>query len=275
MRDQDVVVIGAAEFHPRRELRDAWERRDLLRLIARRHLQVRYKQAILGAAWAVIQPAVTMAVFVLVFGRLARLPTDGMPHAVFYLSALVPWTYFTSSFANATNSLIDNPSLVTRVYIPRVFLPVGAILAGLVDLALGTLLLMFVVLASGIAPSWTMAAALPAAALIVLTLAAFTLWTSALNARYRDVRMIVPFVTQVLLFASPIVYSASLVPERWLGIYYANPLAVAISGFRWSMAGGPRPSLGPSLMSVAFLLVLLVAGLSYFQITTRTIADRV
>jgi lipopolysaccharide transport system permease protein len=254
-------------------LSELWEFRELLWAMARREIAVRYKQTLLGAAWAVLQPLLTMAIFTLFFGTLARIPSEGLPYSLFALAGLVPWTYFSATLAGAANSVVDQRSLITKVYFPRLILPLTPALSGLVDLALALLVLGAFMAWHGAVPPPT-ALALPLFVLLILSTAlAAGLWLSALNAHYRDFRFVVPFLLQVWMFASPVAYPASLVPEPWRPLYGLNPMAGALEGFRWCLLGHGEPP-GPMLaVSALVVLALLGTGLSVFRRMERTLVD--
>jgi lipopolysaccharide transport system permease protein len=228
---------------------------------------------VLGAAWAVLQPLLTMAVFTVIFGRLARLGSEGLPYPVFALAALVPWTFFANALAQAANSLVDQHQLLTKVYFPRLLLPLSAVIAGLVDFAISFVMLLAVLAWFGVVPGVRLLA-LPGFVLLA-TAAAFApgLWLAALNVRYRDVRYVIPFLVQLWLFASPVAYSGTLVPQRWRGLYGLNPMVGVVDGFRWMIAPAadfPTTELGAAAISVA---LLLLAGLYLFRRMERSFAD--
>jgi len=256
-------------------LREVWAYRELLYFFVWRDVKIRYKQTVIGVLWVVIQPVLTMLIFTLFFGRLAKLAPEGLPAPVFYFSALVPWTYFAYALQMTTNVVVDNQRLITKVYFPRLILPISAALSGLVDFAIGFVVLAVFCFAYGILP--TLAALwLPA----LLALAFFTalgvgLWLSALNALYRDVRYVIPFLIQFWMFASPVAYPSTLVPERWRWLYGLNPMAGVIDGFRWAITGrGQAPSL--LLLASAFAVALVVlGGLFFFNRMESAVADRV
>lgn len=254
-------------------LAELWEYRELLYFFVWRDLKIRYKQTVIGLAWAVIQPLFTMIVFSVFFGRLAGLPSDGVPYPLFYYAALLPWTYFANALAQASNSIVANQQVITKVYFARVLLPISAVLSGLADFAVASVILFVMMLVYGIVPTWNVLWLLPLLLLVILTALAVSLWLSALNALYRDVRYAVPFVLQFWMFASPVVYPASLVPDQWRVLYGLNPMAGVIEGFRWALVGaGPAP--GRMLAaSSAVVLIVLVAGFFYFQRMERTVAD--
>ncbi len=256
-------------------LREVWEYRELLYFFVWRDVKIRYKQTAIGVVWVVLQPLLTMAVFTLFFGRLAKLPSQGLPYPVFYFAAVVPWMYFSSSLQNATNVVVENQRLITKVYFPRLVLPISAVLSGLVDFAIGFVVLMVVTSVYGIRPTLAVLW-LPALLLLaVLTALGVGFWMSALNALYRDVRYVMPFILQFWMFASPVAYPSSLVPERWRWLYGLNPMAGVIDGFRWALTGRGRPPGSAMLASTAMVVILLAGGLLFFQRMEGTVADRV
>jgi lipopolysaccharide transport system permease protein len=268
-----VVTIRPPKGWAPLDLREFVGAHELLYFLVLRNLKLRYKQTALGAAWAVLQPLLTMAVFAVIFGRLARLGSDGLPYPVFALAALVPWTYFANALTQAGNSLVDQHQLLTKVYFPRLLLPLAAVIAGLADLAIAFALLVVVLAWYGIAPSIRLLA-LPAFVLLAVASAiAPGVWLAALNVRYRDVRYVIPFLVQIWLFATPVAYSSSLVPERWRPLYGLNPMAGVVDGFRWMVAPGGS-TLGAGLAaSIAAVTILLSAGLYFFRRMERTFAD--
>ena len=254
-------------------LHELWDYRELLYFLVWRDLKIRYKQTAIGVVWVVLQPLLTMAVFSLFFGKLARIPSGGLPYPIFYYSALLPWMYFAGALQNATNSMVENERVITKVYFPRLLLPLSAVLSGLVDFAIGFVVFLAMLLYYGIAPGLAIAFLPFFLILAVLTAIGVGLWLSALNAVYRDVRYVLPFLVQFWLFASPVAYPSSLIPERWRWLYGLNPMAGVIEGFRWALAGrGEPPSL---LVAASFVAVLLIAagGVAYFRKMEGTIAD--
>ena len=254
-------------------LDELWAYRELLYFFVWRDIKIRYKQTAIGAAWAILRPLLTMLVFTLFFGRLARIPSDGLPYPIFYYSALLPWTYFASSMQNATSVIVDNQRVITKVYFPRLALPLSSVLSGLVDFAISFLmfcvLMVYYHIHPGLAILWMPVFLLCA----VLTALGVGLWLAALNAIYRDVRYVLPFLVQFWLFASPVAYSSSLVPPKWRWVFGLNPIAGVIQGFRWSLTGQGQPS-GRLLLSGAIVLLLLcLTGTAYFQRMEATVAD--
>jgi lipopolysaccharide transport system permease protein len=256
-------------------LGEVWAYRELLYFFVWRDVKVRYKQTVIGVAWVVLQPLMTMGVFTLFFGRLARLPSDGLPYPVFYFAALVPWTYFSTALQSCTSVVVNNQHVITKVYFPRLVLPLSAVVSGLVDFAIGFIVLLVVTAIYGIQP--TLAALwLPVLLLLaVLTALGVGLWMSALNALYRDVRYVVPFLVQCWMFASPVAYPSSLVPQRWRWFYGLNPMAGVIEGFRWALTGHGQPPGPMMLVSAAMITLLFIGGLFFFQRLEGAIADRV
>jgi lipopolysaccharide transport system permease protein len=256
-------------------VRELWDFRELLYFFVWRDVKVRYKQTAIGIAWVVLQPLLTMAVFTLIFGRLAKLPSQGLPYPIFYFAALVPWTYFSSALQNTTNIVVENQRVITKVYFPRLILPVSAVLSGLVDFAIGFVLLMGMTFGyrihPGVAALW-----LPVMLLLAMATAlGVGLWLSALNALYRDVRYVMPFLIQFWMFASPVAYPSSLVPERWRWLYGLNPMAGVIDGFRWAITGHGQPPGVMVLASAVTVAALVAGGLFFFQRMEGTVADRV
>jgi lipopolysaccharide transport system permease protein len=256
-------------------LAELWEYRELLYFLVWRDLKVRYKQTALGAAWAIIQPFMTMVVFNLFFGQLARVPSDGIPYPLFSYAALVPWTFFANGLSQSANSLVGSANLIQKVYFPRLAIPIASVLSGTLDFVLAFVVLLGMMLYYGVAPTLNILW-LPALLLLALVTALGAgLWLSALNVEYRDVRHVIPFLTQFWLFASPIAYSSSLLDEPWRTLYGLNPMVGVVEGFRWALLGTQtRP--GPVvLVSAAVAVLVLVAGLFYFRSMERTFADTV
>jgi lipopolysaccharide transport system permease protein len=254
-------------------LRELWAYRELLWFLVWRDVKVRYKQTLLGAGWAILQPVAAMVVFSLFFGRLAGVPSDGLPYPIFSFAALVPWTFFSQGLTQSANSVVGSQSLITKVYFPRLAIPIAAVLSGLVDFALAFAVLLAMMLAYGIAPGPEILA-LPLLLLLALVTALGAgLWLSALNVQYRDVRYAVPFLMQLWLFVTPIAYPSSLLTEPWRTIYGLNPMAGVVEGFRWALLGAieaPGPMLGASALAA---LALLASGAAYFRRMEQSFAD--
>lgn len=254
-------------------LRELWAYRELVYFLIWRDIKVRYKQTALGAAWAVIQPFFTMIVFSLFFGRLAGIPSDGVPYPIFSFAALVPWTYFANGLSQSADSLVGSANLLRKVYFPRLGIPVSAVLSGVVDFAIAFAVLLCMMAFYGVVPTrnvlW-----LPFFVLMAVTTAlGVGLWLSALNVQFRDVRYVVPFIIQFWMFATPIAYPSSLLTEPWRTIYGINPMAGVVEGFRWALLGtasAPGPMLA---VSAVVSVIVLVGGAYYFRRMERTFAD--
>lgn len=268
------IRIQAAQGWRALGLHELWLYRELLYFLTWRDVKVRYKQAVLGATWAIIQPAMTMVVFSLVFGRLASMPSDGVPYPLFSYTALIPWTLFANGLTSSANSLVSSSNLLTKIYFPRLIIPVASLGAGLVDFALSFGLLFGLMAYYGFAPSLNVVF-LPLFLLLAVTCSlAVGLWLSALNVQYRDVRYVVPFLTQFWLFITPVAYPATLIKNDLLRTLYGlNPMAGVVEGMRWALLGtGHSP--GPMLwVSAGVTLCLLVSGAFYFRRLERTFAD--
>jgi lipopolysaccharide transport system permease protein len=252
---------------------ELWAYRELLYFFAWRDIKIRYKQTAIGAAWAVLQPLLAMTVFTLFFGKLAHIPSEGLPYQVFVYAGLLPWMYFAASLQNATNTIVENQRVITKVYFPRLVLPLSAVFSGLVDFGISFLIFVLMMGYYHIRPTmhilW-----LPAFLLLaVLTALGVGLWLSALNAIYRDVRYVLPFMIQLWLFASPVIYPPELMSAKWRWLFGLNPMAGVIEGFRWSLAGRGDPPGRLILVSSAIVLVILLGGLAFFQKMESTIAD--
>jgi lipopolysaccharide transport system permease protein len=253
-------------------LGELWAYRELLFFLVWRDVKVRYKQTALGVAWAVLQPLLTMFVFSLFFGRLARMASDGLPYPVFNLAGLVPWTFFAFGLNEAATSVVGSRHLITKVYFPRLAIPLATVLAGLVDFAIAFLLLLLVMTWYGIVPGLEALFVIPLVLLTFVTALGVGLWLAALNVQYRDVRYVLPFLTQLWLFATPIVYPTSLVPAAWRPVYGLNPMVGVVDGFRWALLGSAPP--GPALaVSACAALGLALGGVFYFRRMERAFAD--
>ncbi|HVC18571.1 MAG TPA: ABC transporter permease [Vicinamibacterales bacterium] len=255
-----------------RELEELWAYRELLYFLVWRDIKVRYKQTALGVTWALLQPAATMVVFWVFFGKLAHVSSDGLPYPLFSLAGLIPWTYFSTALAGGSGALVNNRQLISKVYFPRLLVPLAAVLAPLVDLAVSFLLVAVLMVWFGAAPRAALIWLPVFLLLLMAAAAAASLWLATLQARYRDVRYLIPFLTQFWLFLTPVVYPSSLVPARWQALYGLNPLAGVISGVRWALLGGPLDARLVAA-SVVTIGVALAGGYLYFRRFERTLAD--
>ncbi|HEX5760498.1 MAG TPA: ABC transporter permease [Thermoanaerobaculia bacterium] len=255
------------------DLGELWRYRELLFFLVWRDVKVRYKQTALGAAWAILQPLATMVVFTIFLGRLAGVPSDGLPYPIFSFAGLVPWTFFAQGLNQSANSLVGNQNLITKVYFPRLAIPLAAVLSGIVDFLLAFAVLVGMMLFYGMPLTGRILWLPPLLLLGLATSLGVGLWLSALNVQFRDVRYIVPFLTQIWLFVTPIAYSSSLLAEPWRTVYGVNPMAGVVEGFRWALLGTGNPP-GPMLaVSTAAALVLLAGGALYFRRMEKTFAD--
>ncbi|MGE3818185.1 MAG: ABC transporter permease [Isosphaeraceae bacterium] len=259
----------------RLQLSELWRYRELAMFLVWRDVKVRYKQTALGASWAILQPFFTMLVFSIFFGRLARIPSDGVPYPLYAFAALVPWTYFSVAMSLSSNSLVGSANLIKKVYFPRLLVPISVVLSGLVDLGMAFLMLLAMMAYYGVAPGPGLAIAPLFILLSVATALGVGLWLSALNVEYRDVRYVVPFLTQFWMFATPIAYPSSLVPPSWRAAYGLNPMVGVIDGFRWAVVGAPELSATTLAASTTSALALLVSGAFYFRRMERTFADMI
>lgn len=275
VHDSQVTIIKPSKGWVPLRLKELWEFRELLYFLVWRDIKVRYKQTVLGAAWAIIQPFFTMVVFSIFFGHLAKLPSDGLPYPVFIYTALLPWQLFAYAMTQANDSLVTNQNLIKKVYFPRLVIPLAAVLSGLVDFVIAFSVLLGMMMYYDIALT-AKALTLPLFIFFALTTAlAMGLWLSALNLKYRDVRYCVPFLIQLWFFATPVLYPSSLVPEPWRALYGLNPMAGVVEGFRWALLGRSG-GMGPLMVvSILAVLAILAGGLKYFQRAEKTFADRV
>jgi lipopolysaccharide transport system permease protein len=268
-----ITIIRPSQGWVPLNLRELWEYRELLYFLAWRDIKVRYKQTILGAAWAIIQPFFAMVVFSIFFGQLAGIPSEGAPYPIFVYSALVPWMYFANALTQASTSLVGQESVITKVYFPRLLVPMASVVAGLPDLAIAFVVLVGMMLFFSIVPTIAILTLPFFILLATATALGVGLWLAALNVQYRDVRYVVPFMVQLWLFATPIAYPSSLVPERWQAIYGLNPMVGVVEGFRWAILGksqAPGPLLVVSLLTV---VGILGGGLYFFRRVEATFAD--
>ena len=271
--DSHVIVVKPSKGWISLKLKELCEYRELLYFMAWRDIKVRYKQTVLGAAWAIIQPFFTMVVFSIFFGRLAKVPSDGLPYPIFAYAALVPWTFFANGLNQASNSLVGSANLIKKVYFPRLVVPISSVISGVVDFVLAFAVLLGMMLFYGILPTVKILWLPLFVLLIFVTALGVGFWLSALNVQFRDVRYTVPFLTQFWLFATPIAYPSSLLSEPWRTLYGINPMVGVVEGFRWALLGtdtAPGPII---IVSTLAALTLLVGGAFYFKRMERTFAD--
>ena len=270
-----VTVIQPSTGWSALQLRDLWLHRELVLFMTWRDLKVRYKQTLLGAGWAILQPFLTMVVFSIFFGRLAGVPSDDVPYPIFSFTALIPWTLFSKALQDASRSLVASSHMITKIYFPRMILPLSSVLAGVVDFLIAFAVLLGMMVFYRIYPTsqvWT----LPLFLLLTLvTAVGVGLWLSALNVMYRDVGYILPFLTQVWLFLTPIAYPTSIVPPQWQALYAVNPMTGVVEGFRWALLGTGQPPGMMTGVSALVAVVLLVSGMFYFRRMERRFADMV
>ena len=265
------IEAGRTERH---YWEDVWRYRELFYFLAWRDLLVRYKQTVIGVAWAVLRPLLTMLALTLVFGKLAKMPSGGVPYPLLVFAALLPWQFFASSFSEAGNSLISNSNMISKVYFPRIAIPASSIIVSFVDFLISLSLLAAIMLWYGFMPDMRILL-LPVFTLIAIA-ASFGggLWIAALNVKYRDFRYVIPFVVQFGLYVSPVGFSSSVVPERWRLIYSLNPMVGVIDGFRWAILGGESQLYLPGfLLSIAMVIIVLATGIIYFRKTEKIFAD--
>jgi lipopolysaccharide transport system permease protein len=270
------LAAAVTVIRPGRSLRvsprELWDFRELLYFLVWRDAKVRYKQTVLGALWSVLQPLLTMAVFAVFFGRLARVPSDGQPYPLFAFTALVPWTYFATALSAGAQSLVGSQQLISKVYFPRLIIPLASVATPIIDFAIAGGLLVLMLLWYGVTPSAGVFLVPAFALLAVATALAAALWFSALNVEYRDVRYVLPFAVQFWMFATPVAYPASLVPEVWRPLYGLNPMATIVEGFRWGLLGTPSPG-SMAAVSIVIVAIALVGGIAYFRRMEGTFAD--
>jgi lipopolysaccharide transport system permease protein len=255
------------------QLNRLWEYRELLFFLVWRDLKVRYKQTALGVAWAVLQPLATMAVFSVIFGRLAKIPSEGVPYPIFAYCALVPWQLFAFALTESSNSMVQNQYLISKIYFPRLIVPLTPVFTAMVDFLFAFALLIGMMLVYGVVPKVTILLLPVFLALAVLTSFAAGVWLSALTAEYRDIRYTVPFLVQFWMFATPIAYPGNLVPEKWRILYGLNPMTSVVEGFRWVLLGTPAPPLMPMIASGLAVMAIVCSGILYFRRLESTFAD--
>jgi lipopolysaccharide transport system permease protein len=268
-----VVQRSKGLFHL--DLGAVWQYRELLYFLIWRDVKVRYKQTAIGAGWAIFQPLMTMVVFTAVFGNFAKIPSDGLPYPIFVYTALLPWTYFAQAINRGGNSLVSNANLIRKTYFPRLIVPISGAVAPLVDFAIAFVILLAMMGWFGIAPTWGVLALPLFLLLALMTALAVALFCSALDVKYRDIGHALPFLVQLWLYASPVAYPVSLIPERWRLLYSLNPMVGVIEGFRWALLGKESPDFGVMAASTAMVMALFFGGIVYFKRTERTFADTV
>jgi lipopolysaccharide transport system permease protein len=266
-----VIEAGRAEQH---YWRDLWHYRELLFFLAWRDILVRYKQTVIGVAWALARPLLTVLVFTLVFSKLAKLPSEGVPYPILVFAALLPWQFFSGAFSGAGDSLINNAGMISKVYFPRLVIPASAVIVSFVDFLVSAVILLGLMIWYAFAPNMRMLT-LPLFMLVAFAAAMGAgLWIAALNVKYRDFRIVVPFVVQFGLYISPVGFSSTIVPEQWRLLYSVNPMVGVIDGFRWAILGGDTQLYWPGfLLSVSFVLAILITGVAYFRSVEKTFAD--
>jgi lipopolysaccharide transport system permease protein len=269
----EVLCIGSSKARLNLKLDEVWQYRELLYFLAWRDIKIRYKQTAIGAAWAILQPVFSMVIFSVIFGNFAKIPSDGLPYPIFAYAALLPWTYFAQAIQRSGASLVSSESMIKKVYFPRLIIPLSAALAPIIDFAIAFVVLLGMMVWFGTMPTSGILL-LPVFLLLAFATAlAVGLFASALNVKYRDVAHAMPFLIQIWMFASPVVYSVSIVPERWRLLYGLNPMAGVIEGFRWALLGMQKPDFTVMIVSAGVVLVLLLCGLVYFRRVERVFAD--
>ena len=272
---EEIIYLRPSRGWMRLNLRDLWHYRELIYFLTWRDVKVRYKQTVLGAGWAILQPLINMVVLGVIFGRFADMPTDGIPRPIFTFTALLPWGLFSKALSDAGRSMLANRSMITKIYFPRLIIPLSSVLGGLVDFLIQLAILLVMMAFYNYAPSAAIFT-LPFFLLLALATAlGFGLWLSALNVLYRDVNYILPFLTQLWLLVTPVAYSISVVPEKWQWLYALNPMVGVVEGFRWALLDAPPPPPGTLLISTTIALVVLITGMYYFRRMERTFADLV
>jgi lipopolysaccharide transport system permease protein len=270
--DKPLAVIEPSKSWVALNLGDLWSYRELLYFLTWRDIKVRYKQTMLGATWAIIQPLFTMLIFTLFFGKLAGVPSDGIPYPIFAYAGLLPWTFFSNAVTNSSNSLVGSSNLITKIYFPRMMIPGAAVAAGLVDFAIAFVILIALMIFYGVAVTWSILMLLPLVALTTLLATGVGMWMSALNVKYRDIRYAVPFLIQLWMFVSPIIYPLSMVPEKWHWVLMMNPLTGVVEGFRSALFARPFNAAALAL-STGITLFLLVSSAFAFRRMEKNFAD--
>lgn len=275
MKENDLkeIVLEPPRGWLKLRISELWEFRELLYFLTWRDIKVRYKQTLLGIVWAIIQPLMTMVIFSVVFGKLAKLPSEGMPYPIFAYTALLPWQLFSRALSDAASSVVSNQHMITKIYFPRIFLPTSSIISGLIDFSIAFLILLGMMFYYKITISWNILFLPIFLLLAVINAMAVGMWLSALNVRYRDVKYITPFLLQVWLYATPIAYSTTLIPEEWRVLYSLNPMVGVVNGFRWALLGQSFEVSSLFAVSIGVVVVFFFSGLFYFQRMEQTFAD--
>lgn len=270
--DETVIQAGGGSFAA--QIAELWSYRELLRILIWREFKVRYRQTLLGAGWILLQPLMTMIVMSMIFGVMLRVPSHGVPYPVFVLSALLPWNFFASSITRACHSLLSNAHIITKIYFPRILIPMAAVLAGLLDLLVCMTLLAGLLLVYGVSPSLRLLFLIPLILVLALVALAFSLWASAANVRYRDLSFVVPFVTQIWMYLTPVIYPLDLVPARFRFLIEINPMTAVVSAFRWAVTGDEIPCRPlVAAMSLGLSGLLLLGGVMFFRRVDRKAAE--
>jgi lipopolysaccharide transport system permease protein len=267
------VVIEPSRSWFDLKLKAFWDYRELLYFLAWRDLKARYSQTVMGLAWAFVQPLFMMLVFTVIFSKIARFPSDGIPYPLFAYAALVPWTFYAKSQDRSGFSVVAESNLITKIYFPRLIIPLSATLGGLIDFAIAFPLLVAMMVWFGVLPTWKLVVVPFYLLLTVLASLAVSLWLSAFFVKYRDIAALIPLLTQVWMFASPIVYPVNMIPQEWQGLYNINPMVGVIGGFRWALLGTPAPDPALLVLNVLTIAVFLLLGMAYFNRMANTFAD--
>jgi len=267
------AVIQAHKGLFQLDLGSIWHYRELLYFLVWRDVLTRYKQTAIGATWVILQPLINMILFTLIFSRLAKIPSDGIPYPVFAFTALLPWTYFSQALAKTSGSVVGSSNLVTKIYFPRLLIPIAAAIAPVVDLIFSFLVLLVLMVWFNVVPTWGLLVLPFFLCLAIMTALAVGLWSSALNVKYRDVGSIIPFVAQIWMYASPVAYPVSMVPEKWRMLYSLNPMVGVIEGFRWALLGKGNPDFMVMAVSTVAVAALLAGGVVYFKAMEQSFAD--
>ena len=267
------TVIKPSVGWPSIDLKEIWAYRELLGILAWRDVSVRYKQSVVGIGWAIIQPVMTMIIFTIIFGKFAKLPSEGIPYPVFTYCALLPWSYFARSLGDSSDSLVGSAHLITKIHFPRIILPVSKVFAGLIDLSIAFIILVGMMVWYRILPT---AGILLLPVFIVIAMLASLgvgLWLTALNVLYRDVKFVVPFLIQFWMYASPVAYSTSIIPDQWKWVYGLNPMVGVVEGFRWALLGKTAPLISMFFIPVLIIFVVLISGIYFFKKMEKMFAD--